>query len=271
MKNLNQTEQNTSFLQNLRELINQQNPEQQWIVDNLLFMTVSGSRLYGTNSENSDYDVRGVVLPPKDYWVGARSFEQFVCKMPAHDLDFCIYDFRKWLNLTVAVNPNVVELLYVNKDNPNVCFWSDDWDKIRKETKKLINQRAYIGFHGYSTSQMKKMSIKQANKTGRQYIAQAMGFDTKFVSHAFRLIHQGEELMLKNNMTFPRPEAQLLKDIRNGMKYNQNQQMKCLADWEEEQKRLEIAKENTCLPEKADFNLYNNLLISTFDNLVNRI
>jgi predicted nucleotidyltransferase len=210
-----------------------------------------------------------VVLPPKDHWVGAKSFDQFNCKFPDHNLDFCIYDFKKWLNLTVAMNPNVCEMLYVNETNPNIIVWTKEWDAIRTETKKLANQRAFVGFHGYATSQLKKMSIKQANKTGRQYITEAMGFDTKFAAHGFRLIYQGEELMLKNEITFPRPEADLLKSIRNGIKYRQNQQAQCIKDWEIEQKRLDRAKENTCLPEKADFNSYNNLLMETFDSLVN--
>src|SRR5687767_2292938 len=47
-----------------------QNPEQAWVFDNLVFLHIGGSTLYGTDTPDSDLDVRGVTIPPKSYWVG---------------------------------------------------------------------------------------------------------------------------------------------------------------------------------------------------------
>ncbi len=46
--------------------------------------------------------------------------------------------------------------------------------------------------------------------------ADADGMDTKAFYHAVRTAFEAEELLLTGNITFPRPEAPLLLDIRNG-------------------------------------------------------
>jgi predicted nucleotidyltransferase len=37
-----------------------------WLKDNIIFLHVHGSRLYGTNSDTSDWDFRGVCIAPKE-------------------------------------------------------------------------------------------------------------------------------------------------------------------------------------------------------------
>lgn len=253
----------------LQQAIDQHNPEMQFVKDNLLFLHVSGSRLYGMNREDSDYDIRGVTLAPRDYWVGAKKFEQFQAGYPDENIDFTIYDFRKWLHLTQEVNPNVVETLYVDADNPNAVFqtWYT-WGDIKKKVKPLINQRAYVGYKGYATQQLKKMVVKHGNKTGRQDIVQEYGFDLKFAAHGFRLARQGCELLRTGKITFPRPDAQQLKDIRYGQVYKPEHLNLCVEDLEREYKSLDTALEDTVLPKKANFDDYNNLLVETFNNYV---
>ena len=48
-----------------------------FVTDELIFMTVAGSRMYGTNIATSDIDRRGVCVPPKVVVYGfARNFNQ---------------------------------------------------------------------------------------------------------------------------------------------------------------------------------------------------
>ena len=256
------------IMSKLQQAIDQHNPELQWVKDNLLFMHVSGSRLYGMNREDSDYDIRGVTLAPKEYWVGAKKFEQFQAGYPEEGIDFVIYDFRKWLHLTQEVNPNVVETLYVTTDNPNVVFESVHWGFFRNAAKNLINQRAYVGYKGYATQQLKKMVVKHGNKTGRHDIVDEYGFDLKFAAHGFRLARQGYELLTTNNITFPRPDAEVLKSVRYGQIYKPNDLDQCVADLTREQELLDEALAKTVLPKKSDFDRYNNLLVLTYESYV---
>jgi uncharacterized protein len=257
---------NDQLLDAVRRAIVPRNPEMAWVVDNLLFLHIGGSRLYGTHTADSDWDIRGVTLAPKSYWVGARTFEQAEAKVPELGLDIVIYDVRKWLHLTVNVNPNVVETLYVPQGSPAVIRSAASWEWIAARTRPLISRRAHAGYHGYATSQLKKMMVKQRNKTGRREIADAHGFDTKFAMHGFRLARQGIELLRTGTMTFPRPDAGDLRRIRDGLVYAQSEM--CVADWEREAAELDHALPTSCLPEKADFEAYDRLLIDIYDRLV---
>jgi uncharacterized protein len=37
-----------------------------WLPDNTCYMVVMGSHAYGVNSSDSDFDIYGVCIPPKD-------------------------------------------------------------------------------------------------------------------------------------------------------------------------------------------------------------
>lgn len=252
----------------VKDRILSNNPEQSWVWDNLLFLHLAGSRLYGTSSDSSDWDVRGVTLAPKRFWVGAHTFEQMEIQLPESGMDIVIYDFRKWLHLTVNCNPNVIETLYVTRPE-HILHSREPWPSLVPRIKKLISRRTHSGFHGYATSQLKKMMTKQANKTGRREIADAFGFDTKFAMHGFRLAAQGRELLLTGEIQFPRPDAAWLRAVRDGEVYGPTEADRCIADWEEAASKLDAALERSILPAKADMGAYDDLLIEVFDRWVN--
>lgn len=256
------------LLRGLRERIISANPEQGWIIDNLAVLHIGGSTLYGTSTPQSDLDLRGIAIAPKSYWVGARRFESLERQSPEEDVDIVIYDIRKWLNLTVAVNPNVVETLFVADDSDCMVLTTDAWRCIRAETLSLLNLRAYAGYHGYTTSQLKKMVVKQSNKTGRREISDEFGFDLKFASHGFRLARQGAELLRTGRITFPRPDREHLAAVRFGKVYGPGDLDACVRDLEAAIQELDAAYAISILPEKADFERYDRLLMEIYDRYV---
>ena len=64
----------------------------------------------------------GVFISPIDYWVGMKTVEQVTFKTEDGKYDFVLYDFRKWLRLTINCNPNVIETLFVDINNYNTVF-----------------------------------------------------------------------------------------------------------------------------------------------------
>ncbi len=243
------------------------NPEHLCLLDRTVFLGVGGSKLYGTDTPDSDTDLRGVTIAPKDYWVGAKKFEQIELKLP-NNTEVVIYDIRKWLRLTADVNPNVVEILFTDKQQHQLVVNKPIWDEISLRTKLLLNQRAYVGFHGYSSSQLKKLVTKQSNKTGRMELTEKYGFDTKFLSHGFRLARQGAEILLTGRMEFPRPDRAELLDIKLGKKYKAQDQEKAIEDWKLEAQKLDEAYTNTILPVKYDFKQFNQLHIDIYERFV---
>jgi predicted nucleotidyltransferase len=246
------------------KIIVKSNPEQRWIFDNCVIAHCAGSIMYGTNKPTSDLDIRGVVIPPKSYWVGAKSFEHF--QYQDNELDIALWDIRKFVREICRVAPNTIETLFA----PSNCifYMGDCWPNISQQIKQLINQSAYMAYYGYSTAQLKKMIVKHGNKTGRQYITEEFGMDVKFLMHGFRLVSQGCELLTTGNITFPRPDAEQLKAIREGKTYGFNDMDKAIADLAAAQDLLKIALDNTILPKKVDHDQHNQLLIDIYEQYV---
>lgn len=79
----------------------------------LLFATVSGAHLYGFPSPNSDWDLRGVHILPKEQVVGLKPLEETieVSQKNEIELDLVTHDIRKFIRLLLKPNGYVVEQL----------------------------------------------------------------------------------------------------------------------------------------------------------------
>jgi predicted nucleotidyltransferase len=191
---------------------------QEWIADNIQYLFVSGSHLYGTNTDSSDLDIRGVTIAPIEYWIGNQKFEQFICQH--EDIDITIFDLRKFLFLCEQANPNIAEFLFAK---PTEIFCTPAFQSLVLDNHSyFVSEKARHTFGGYATSQLHKLLIKQENKTGRQDRIEEHGLDTKFLSHLFRLVYSGKEILETGRIQFPMPTAQKLLDIKLGKVYNKN-------------------------------------------------
>ena len=61
-------------------------------LQHVIYLVLSGSRAYGTSTDNSDYDLRGVCLEQAKYLYGLDGFEQFE-DLPS---DTVIYGLKKF-------------------------------------------------------------------------------------------------------------------------------------------------------------------------------
>ena len=84
--------------------------------------------------------------------------------MPEVNAEVVIYDLRKWLRLTVAVNPNVVETLLVGDDHPCAIVSTAAWRYVRSETLPLLNQQA--------ARRVSRLRDEPAQKDGGQAVEQ---------------------------------------------------------------------------------------------------
>jgi hypothetical protein len=119
--------------------------------EHCIFRTLTGSRLYGTFMEDSDYDYKGVAIPPKEYFFGLRKFEQFEDR----ETDNVIYNIKKAVGLMVNNNPNMMDMLFAPKD-----FWdiSDPiWNNIYDVRYMFLSNQVKRTFTSYAAQQLKRM------------------------------------------------------------------------------------------------------------------
>jgi predicted nucleotidyltransferase len=123
-----------------------------WVEEHTIFRTLTGSRVYGTHHEGSDYDYRGVCIPPARYWLGYNSrFEQW----QADDEDLVIFGFKKFLDLAAANNPNIIELLFI----PSRYWkkWGREWERTLSNRALFVSKKCFHTFSGYAHSQLRRM------------------------------------------------------------------------------------------------------------------
>lgn len=95
----------------------------------VLFAAESGSRAWGFESANSDYDVRFVYLRPIEWYLDISvEHKRDVIERPiTDDLDLVGWDLRKALKLLAKSNPSILEwvsspLVYQQKDDFSVAI-----------------------------------------------------------------------------------------------------------------------------------------------------
>lgn len=121
--------------------------------DNISYLTLGGSRAYGTNLPTSDIDIRGFYFDnPREVISLKKDFkEEFEDK----NTDTVIYSFRKFLTLLAECNPNIIEMLGTRDEE--VLFLTDEALWLRENFELFLSKRAYATFVGYATAQLRRL------------------------------------------------------------------------------------------------------------------
>lgn len=136
------------------------------IKEKILFKTYSGSKLYGTNNENSDTDFKGIFLPDINDLILGKAPKHYVFntsnkleKNNKNDIDETYYSLQYFLELAAKGETNCIDLLFANSNNNAVLETSLIWEELTNNYDKIItkNMNAYLG---YCKSQCQKYSIK---------------------------------------------------------------------------------------------------------------
>ncbi len=177
-----------------------------------VYLVRAGSHAYGTALPGSDLDVRGILLPPREWLLGLREVEQFEGRRP----DVVIYAARKFFRLALAGNPGVLEQLFV--EEKDVLFATPLGRAVREGRHLFLSQKLYNPFVGYATSQLKQMTARdgRGHDVTRTDLIAEHGYDTKAAMHLIRLLRMGAEVLATGELRTRRPEAGFLLEIRAG-------------------------------------------------------
>lgn len=123
-----------------------------WLPERTLYLTRHGSHAYGTNVADSDMDIRGVCIAPKEYYLGySKVFENYTQDEP----DLVVFELRKFLHLASEANPNVLELLFTD---PSDHLGMHPMVRPIFENRDLfLSQRVRHTYSGFAVAQIKKI------------------------------------------------------------------------------------------------------------------
>jgi len=110
-----------------------------------------GSRAYGTASPESDEDYRGIfVLPSREY----LSICEPVTQVSDERNNTTYYTLKRFLELAVTANPNIIEMLFMPDDC--VVFESPLMQHLLQSRSMFITKQAYSSHVHYAMSQIKR-------------------------------------------------------------------------------------------------------------------
>jgi uncharacterized protein len=114
----------------------------------IIFECISGSRAYGLETPNSDTDIRGVFILPKERYYSMDYVDQI--SNPSNDIVF--YELKKFLSLCEKNNPNILELLNVSEEC--VLFEHPLFTEIK--SFPFLSKKCKQSFANYAYTQIKK-------------------------------------------------------------------------------------------------------------------
>lgn len=181
--------------------------DSEYLGQNLMFITFGGSISYGLNTPESDVDIRGVCLPPKNTLfgcgfldtykdsrviVGQNGFEQF----NDAETDTTIYSFTKLIKLLYKCNPNTIEMLGCIPEHYELM--SEKGKKLIENREVFLSKLAYDSFAGYARGQFQRLK----NALGKD----SFGEFSRTISLADSIVRLNKHL----EMTYPNYSKDML-------------------------------------------------------------
>jgi predicted nucleotidyltransferase len=246
-----------------------------WLPPNIAYLTIMGSNAYGVSASNSDLDIYGFAIPPKEvafphlgghihgFGPAPATFDQWQqhhLKFNVTEYDFSVYSIIKYFSLLAENNPNMIDSLFTARNM--VIHATEVANRVRECRKLFLHKGAVHKFRGYAYSQMHKIRTKTspASEKRKESIA-SYGYDVKFAYHVVRLVLECEQILATGDLDLMR-DNEVLKSIRRG-----EWPLEKLEEWfTTAEKRLDGLAEQSKLPNKPDMVQLRTLLLECLES-----
>jgi predicted nucleotidyltransferase len=152
----------------------------------LLFSIIGGSRLYGLELPDSDYDERGIFLATdKKYITGFDTIESIV---QTGDVDSTYYELARYLKLLRKSNTQVMEILF--SPESSIVHNTEIFKYLRENRYSLIDTHALkASLKGYVYSEIKLATGVRTGELGgkRKASLEKYGYSPKNMVQLLRL------------------------------------------------------------------------------------
>ena len=147
-----------------------------------IFLVLSGSHSYGMARPESDIDLRGIAIPPAEYFHGyLRQFEQCEESLPRNfdvggitlldkiqalvgrtipeneAIDSVVYSLPKYVGLCATCNPNLLEMLWT--DESAQLFRTPLANLLLENRDLFLSTKVRWSYSGYAMSQLKRIKL----------------------------------------------------------------------------------------------------------------
>jgi len=244
-----------------------------WLADNVFYLTRMGSHAYGCHDENSDIDIYGYAIPPKnitfrtneipDFDRQVERFEQFQAghlDVEGVEHDITVYSIAKYFRLVTDNNPNMLDSLFT----PRTCVIhsTNISERIREKRKIFLSKKCYHTFKGYAYSQLHKMTTKETTAgSKRMALREKFGYDVKFGLHLVRLVLECNQILETGDLNMQR-DTDILKSIRRGEWTEQK-----VIEWFGQQEKIldKLYLDTNEVPHKPDEKAIRTLLLECLE------
>jgi predicted nucleotidyltransferase len=149
---------------------------------------LTGSRAYGTNREDSDWDFRGVYTHPTRDLLGIHETKRqnLGRTHPQRNTDVLMFEVGNFIRMALNANPNVLEILYC----PQAGIQPSEMGQTLINCKfRFLSKRVGRTYGGYATREYQ--TWKKLQLTSHSNYLDGI----KRLKHTFRLLDQGIQIL----------------------------------------------------------------------------
>jgi len=135
----------------------------------ILYATISGSRLYGTENENSDLDVKFVFAPTKQDVLLKKDISSYTKdtnnskeKNTAEDVDMTGHSIYAFFSQLEKSETGAVDVLFSMFREDTIVYEDKEFTDLIKSNYEIFLNKNMKSFIGYALGQTKKFGIKGA-------------------------------------------------------------------------------------------------------------
>src|SRR6185503_13131917 len=128
----------------------------------ILFLTISGSHMYGFTSRNSDVDYRGAYIAATNTLLSILNHKDMFGHITYELDDIELFEIRKYLGLALKMNCNVIETMFNDR---LMLLKTKEFLEMRQLLKSMLSKGGL--YHSYNG--MARENYDKWIKTGREY------------------------------------------------------------------------------------------------------